>query len=321
MGSEERRPYRVILGTMTFGGQTSPEDAARMVGMFLDAGHSWIDTAYIYQNGRTEEILGSILGGGLREKVFLATKVHPGPIGEHPRVGLGPAEVRRQVEASLARLRTDYVDLLYLHQPDNDTPLAETLAACNELVREGKVRELGLSNYAAWQVAEAVLTCKHEALSEPVIYQGMYNALTRDVERELIPACRRFGQVFVAYNPLAGGLLTGKYESFAAEPRSGRFADAFPWYRARFWKESYFRAVDEVRPVAQRLGISLTEAALRWLLHHSAADGVILGASRVEQLDANLAACRAGPLPEELRQALDRAWEIARPDCPRYFRD
>lgn len=320
--SQQRPPHRVILGTMTFGGQTPAEDADRMIGIFLDAGWTWIDTAYIYQGGRTEEILGDLLSGGRRDKVYLATKAHPGPgpMDGMPRVGLTPDSVRKQLEASLARLKTDYVDLFYLHQPDNDTPFEETLQACDQLVREGKAKELGLSNYPSWQVAEAVLLCRRAGWAEPVIYQGMYNAITRDIEGELTGACRHFGQVFVAYNPLAAGLLTGKYSSPTDDPGSGRFGAAFPFYRDRFWKQSYFDAVNHIRPVAERLGISMTSAALRWLLHHSLADGIILGATRISHLQANLAACDEGPLPDELLRAIDEAWTIAKPDCPQYWR-
>jgi len=317
-GSRRGRPL-IVLGTMTFGDRTPAADAERQMAEFLDRGFRCIDTAHIYTNGESERIIGRFLRGRDREGVHLATKVYPGGLGKTARGGLRPRIIRRKLETSLRRLRTDYVDLLYLHAPDNATPLEESLGACNELFEEGKIREIGLSNYPSWQVAEAVLVCMRNGWPRPAFYQGMYNALTRDVERECIPACRRFGVKFLAYNPLAGGLLTGKYAGARRAPRSGRFSR--PYYRARYWNESYLRAACEARDMLQRHRTSLGEAAIRWLCHHGMADGLVLGASRFEHLLENLAACGRPPLPLRVRRALDAAWEIARPACPRYFRD
>ncbi len=160
----ERMPI-IALGTMTFGAQTSASDADRMLRMFLDEGHSWVDTAFMYAEGRSETILGRLLKGRTREKVFLATKAYPDKLGKGKPRGLMPGSVRGQLETSLRRLRTDYVDLFYLHAPDNRTPLEVTLAACHELAGEGKTRQLGLSNYASWQAAEAALHLRAERLA------------------------------------------------------------------------------------------------------------------------------------------------------------
>ena len=309
----------IALGAMTFGGQTSAADAGRMIHMFLDEGHTWIDTAYIYTDGRSERILGRILRGTIRRKVFLATKVHPGSLTGLKKDGLTPAAIRRKVETSLRRLRADRVDLLYLHSPDNRTPLEDSLGACQALIEQGKIGEIGLSNYAAWQVAEAVSICLQNGWTPPMIYQGMYNAITRDVERECIPACRHFGMDFIAYNPLAGGLLTGKHLHVSDEPATGRFTN--PYYLDRYWTRLHFEAVDLLRAAARRSRIPLTAAAIRWLVHHGMADGILLGASRLEHLRENLAACRQRPLSPAFCQAFDRAWEIIRPACQRYFRD
>jgi len=211
------------------------------------------------------------------------------------------------------------VDLLYLHAPDNATPLEDTLAACRRLVEEGKVCDLGLSNYPAWQVAEVVALCAANGWEPPVVYQGMYNALTRDVERECLPACRHFGLRFIAYNPLAGGLLTGKYRGVSDAPEKGRFSNAF--YRNRYWTHEYFEAVERVAPTVEKAGLSLAEASLRWLLRHSGANGLLLGASSYDQLAQNLKWCSGPALPPPVRRAFDAAWTLVRPACQRYFRD
>ena len=309
----------VALGTMTFGAQTSDADAERMVGMFLDEGHTWIDTAFMYTEGRSERILGRILTGRRRERAFLATKAYPGLLGKGTPRGLTPGSIRGQLETSLRRLKTDCVDLFYLHAPDNRTPLEVSLETCQVLAEEGKIRDVGLSNYAAWQVAEAVFTCLRNKWDPPIIYQGMYNAITRDVERECLVACRHFGVDFIAYNPLAVGLLSGKHSNIGRIPKSGRFSAKL--YRDRYWQEHYFEAVGTLVKVSRRSRIPLAEASIRWLLHHSAADGIILGASTVEHLKQNLSACRKRPLSSAFCRAFDEAWETARPACQRYFRD
>ena len=312
-------PPVIALGAMTFGGQTRAADAERMLDMFLDRGHSWVDTAHVYTEGRSERIVGRLLRGARRRKVFLATKVYPGQMRRPTRGGLRPAKVRKQFEASLRRLKLEYVDLLYLHAPDNATPLETTLGTYHELVEEGKVREVGLSNYASWQVAEAAQISLRNGWAPPIIYQGMYNAVTRAVESECLPACRHFGVDFIAYNPLAGGLLSGKHDDRAAVPAKGRFSGEY--YRGRYWNEAYFNAVELIRKAGRRSRIPPAEASLRWLVHHSQADGILLGASKIEHLEQNLAACAKGPLSPAFCKAFDKAWAITRPHCQRYFRD
>jgi len=308
----------VALGAMTFGGQTRLADAERMLDMFLDEGHTWVDTAYRYIEGRSESILGRLLRGRRRKRVFLATKAHPDELGKGKPRGLTPGSIRGQLETSLRRLRADCVDLFYLHAPDNRTPLETSLGTCQELIREGKTREIGLSNYAAWQVAEAVFICLKNEWNPPIIYQGMYNAVTRDVERECIPACRHLGLDFIAYNPLAGGLLTGKHVDSAVTPTKGRFSRESS--RERFWKHQYFEAVAMPLSASRRARISLAEASLRWVMHHALADGVLLGASKIAHLRDNLSACRKGPLSPTFCKAFDQAWEHTRPVCQCYFR-
>ena len=309
-----------ILGTMTFGGQVTSADAARIVSLFLDQGHRDLDTAYVYGEGKTEEVVGAALRGKDRSSFSVATKVHPSVHGN-----LGPESVRLQIETSLRRLGLDRVDLLSLPHPDLATPVERTLEACHLLFEQGKIGALGMSNYAAWQVADAWHIAARNGWLLPTVYQGMYNALTRDVERELFPCIRALGLRFAAYNPLAGGLLTNRYRDVRERPAEGRFGAHNKAYRDRYWKDGYFAALDTVRLACDGVGGSVADAALRWLIHHSCLvgskrDGAIIGGSSAAHIEQNLAAWRGGELTPGILSAFDGAWETARPGCPKYFR-
>jgi aflatoxin B1 aldehyde reductase len=310
---------KVILGSMTFGDRLDERDSQILLEQFLADGHREIDTAHSYCDGATESILGRLLPDLGHYSPQIATKVNPW----NDR-GLQPGEVKRQFAESLQRLGRDSVDLLYLHQPDLDTPVEVTLEACFEIYEDGGFDRFGLSNYAAWQVAEAVETCRRNDWMEPVVYQGMYNALTRDVERELFPCLRHYGMSFYVYNPLAGGMLTGKHRSRDEKPDSGRFT-AERGYRERYWRDDYFDVLDELERAREDYGLSPVEIAMRWLCNHSLldsekGDGIILGVSRVEHLAENIRACAGGALDPAIIEVLDRGWEIIKPNCFRYFR-
>ena len=314
---------KIVLGTMTFGPRMDLADARRAVATFVEAGDGAgeLDTAFMYGGGATERMVGEILAERGWEGIALATKAHPGAARGTP--SLRPDEVERQLAGSLERLQSDAVDLFYLHSPDNDTPLERTLEACAGLHAAGKFRRLGLSNYAAWQVADAHHLCRRHGWPLPEVYQGMYNAVTRDVEPELLPCLRHLGMSFYAYNPLAGGMLTGRYVGATEVPASGRFRDQAN-YVPRYWKRSYLTAMEGVREACSAAGVGMTAAALAWMRHHSgldaASDAVIIGASTLEQLGSNLRGCRTDALPEALVAAYDAAWTSCRPDCTPYFR-
>ncbi|XP_070116962.1 aflatoxin B1 aldehyde reductase member 3-like isoform X2 [Equus przewalskii] len=260
-------------------------------------------------------------------QVKIATKANP--VGEN---SLKPDCVRFQLETSLKRLQCPRVDLFYLHLPDHSTPVEETLRACHQLHQEGKFVELGLSNYAAWEVAEICTLCKSNGWIVPTVYQGVYNALTRRVETELFPCLRHFGLRFYAYNPLAGGLLTGKYKYEVKDGKqpAGRFF-GHKWaefYRNRYWKEPHFQAIAMMEKALQAAygpsAPSMTSAVLRWMYHHSQlqgahGDAVILGMSNLEQLAQNLAAAEEGPLEPAVVQAFDEAWNLVAEESPNYF--
>eukprot|EP00069_Balaena_mysticetus_P021016 bmy_13299T0 len=308
-----------VLGTMEMGRRMDAPASAAAVRAFLERGHTELDTAFMYSDGQSESILGGLglgLGGG-----------------DCKGKSLKPDSLRSQLETSLKRLQCPQVDLFYLHAPDHGTPVEETLRACHQLHQEGKFVELGLSNYAAWEVAEICTLCKSNNWILPTVYQGMYNATTRQVETELFPCIRHFGLRFYAYNPLAGGLLTGKYKYEDKDRKQpvGRFFGT-NWaeiYRNRFWKEHHFKAIALVEKALQAAygpsTPSMTSAALRWMYHHSQlqgahGDAVILGMSSLEQLEQNLVATEEGPLEPAVVQAFDQAWHLVAHECPSYFR-
>lgn len=316
-----------ILGTMTFSGQVDADTATQMISAFGKAGHTALDTAYVYNKGHTEALLGELNAANTLSGMRMAGKANPAVEG-----GLSGASVRRQLETSLQRMGMESLDLFYLHSPDLNVPIRDSLQAVAELNREGRFQRFGLSNYAAWQVAEISEICRAEGWIAPSVYQGMYNALTRDVERELFPCLRNYDIAFYAYNPLAGGLLSGKHQSVEALPEGGRFAD-FDGYQSRYWKPAYFDVINKLSGSCRAEGIEPAAAALRWLCHHSGiangladrlanrpANGLIIGASSMRHFEQNLAATAAGALPDALVEAFDQGWEDVRPACIKYFR-
>jgi aryl-alcohol dehydrogenase-like predicted oxidoreductase len=309
---------RACFGTMTFGSQTDEPTAARMFDLCIDHGINFFDTANMYNKGVSESIVGNILKGR-RDRVILASKVRM-KMGDAPdEQGLSRAAMRKALDLSLQRLQTDYLDLYYLHAPDWSTPIEETLETMNEFVRAGKVRYPASSNYAGWQVAQMIAISEKCAYRPPYVSQPMYNLLARGIEQEYLAMCKAFGVSTVVYNPLAGGLLTGKQQR--ERPIAGTRFDNNPLYLDRYWHPGYFDAVEELQAIAGRAGRSLADVSINWLLHHTAADCVILGASKMEHLEQNLNAFESGgPLPEDVLRALDQVWHNLRGITPNYNR-
>lgn len=319
---------RIILGLMNFG--PDPSTGARITSLdeynalldhFQAAGYSEVDTARTYVGGKQEAFTRD---AKWRERgLTLATKVYPLQAGWHTE-----AELTSRFETSLKELGTNCVDIFYLHAADRATPFTDTLAVLDKLHKQGKFVRLGLSNFTAFEVSEIVMHCKYNNWVRPTVYQGMYNAITRSLASELIPCCKRYGISVVIYNPIAGGLFSGAYKS-SEIPTSGRYSDAVgklgEMYRKRYWKESNFSALKMIEPVVQKHNLTMVETALRWCIHHSALnvldgdDGIIMGASSVEQLDSNLKDCEKGPLPEEVLKVLDEAWMVCKADTPDYW--
>jgi aflatoxin B1 aldehyde reductase len=292
---------------------------------FLDhlqaAGYNEVDTARTYVGGKQEAFTRE--AGWKDRGLTIATKLYPSEPGNHK-----PEVLTENFNISLKELGTDCVDIFYLHAADRSVPFAETLEAVNELHKAGKFVQLGLSNFTAFEVAEVVMTCKYNNWVRPTIYQGMYNAITRSLEAELIPACKRYGLDVVVYNPIAGGLFSGKYKSKDI-PAEGRYSDAVgsmgEMYRKRYFNDSTFDALKIIEPAVEKAGLTMVETALRWVVNHSALnvkdgnDVVIIGVSSLTQLDSNLKDCEKGPLPQEVLDALDKAWLVSKSQTPNYW--
>lgn len=310
---------KIILGTMNFGPQLDMEASRTMVKAYLKSGGRELDTAYVYNEGTTEQYLGEILPELPISSYEIATKVHPRITGKLDR-----GTIIMEFTESLHRMKRDNVDLLYFHFPDAKTPIDEALETLAELYQQGKIKEFGLSNYPAWQVVEIAYKCDKIGCPRPTVYQGMYNALCRNVEPELFPTIRSLGIRFYAFNPLAGGLLTGKHHHFEDAPEPGRFA-RLKSYRDRYWKHSYFDAIEQIKQACEKEGTAMVEAAYRWLVNHSCLkeelnDGILLGASHQSQMEQNLEAAKRGALPQSIVDTMDEAWEMAKPDSPAYFK-
>ncbi len=311
------QPVNLILGTMTFGESVFAPDVGTFINAFLDAGYDEFDTAYVYNEGNCERLLGEVLPE-LDRPFRIATKVNPRVSGK-----LDGEAAYTQVNESLDRLRLDSVDTVFLHFPDPATPVISVLEAMADLHDQGKYKELGLSNFPAWMVADVWHICDRQGWVKPTIYEGIYNPLTRRAEGELNACLNNFGMRFYAYNPLCGGLLTGRYEKFEDAPEDGRFTHR-PNYRNRYWKKSYFDAVDVIKESADRHGISVIDATYRWLAYHSMlnkdrGDAILIGASKLSHLQQNMKAVKSGPLPEDVVQAFEQAWVITKGDSPEYF--
>jgi aryl-alcohol dehydrogenase-like predicted oxidoreductase len=307
---------RACFGNMTFGSQVDAAAAARIVDFCLDRGVNFFDTANAYNNGASETMLGEILKGR-RNHVVLASKVGLQKV-EPGAERLSRKAILANIDASLRRLQTDYLDIYYLHAPDYQTPIEETLEAIDEVVRAGKVRYPGASNFAAWQLCRMLWISDSKSYRPPYITQPMYNLLARGIEQEYVPFCKEFGVSIAVYNPLAGGMLTGKQQR--EKPAAGTRFDDNPMYMDRYWYPAQFDAVERLGQIAEAAGRSLIDLSLNWLLHHSATDCVILGASRIEQLEQNLPAFESGPLSPETVEACDAVWRGLRGVTPKYNR-
>lgn len=281
-----------------------------------------LDTARIYAGGQTEPCVTQALSGlsAPPGKVFaMGTKAHPSQAG-----GLSPTGIKAQFDESKAAMPGTQFDEYYLHQPDTEHSLLESLQCLHDFREQGLISAIGMSNYHASEMERAFSLCQQHKLTPPTVYQGLYNPLNRLVEDDLLPVLRKNQCSFVAYNPLAAGLLAGKYQAPAGDDDDkvpeGRFKNN-PNYLPRYFTSPNFEAVELIRKACDEAGICMVEATYRWLLRHSAltsTDGVLLGASSLQQLDQNLAACKVaadeneGPLPKAVLTAFDEAWIITK---------
>lgn len=305
----------ICLGTMTFGFQCDEQQSGAILDTAFDAGITFVDTADFYPNGHggelvgeTERIIGRWMAAspGRRDDIILASKFGA-PMGPNRWDGGGSAKhIHDAIDDTLERLDTDYLDLYQIHFFDARTPLDETLTALDAVVRAGKVRYIGCSNYAGWQLARAIGRSEALGIARYESVQPRYNLLFRNVERELLPLCDHDDIAVIPYNPLAGGFLTGKHRSMGEITAGGRFEHGTQAerYRERYWAEDKFTVVDKMKPLAADAGISMAQMAVAWTLANPMVTSPIVGASKPEQLTDAIAAA-ANPIDPALKAELD----------------
>jgi len=325
LGRTGLRVSRICLGTMTFGLQVDEPASRAILDAAADHGVTFLDTADVYPLGGdlttvglTEEIIGRWLHGQ-RQNYVVATKCF-GPTGTKPwDMGNSRRHIMDAIDASLRRLQTDYVDLYQLHFDDPGVPLDETLGALDDLVRVGKVRYIGCSNFLAYRLARAVGRSETLGLARFDSVQPRYNLIFREFERELLPLCLDEQIGVIPYNPIAGGMLTGKHDRSQPPPEGTRFmlGNAAQTYQDRYWHDNVFDTVDELQKIASEAGMPLATLAVAWTLAHPAITAPIVGASRPEQLDATIAAVDS-PLDADLVARLNQVTAAyRRGDAPR----
>ncbi|OUN01759.1 MAG: aldo/keto reductase [Firmicutes bacterium ZCTH02-B6] len=294
---------RLCLGCLNFGWVTDEAESIRIIHRALDAGINFIDTANVYSRGLSEEIVGEALAGR-RDQVILATKFSR-PVGDGPNDrGNSRWHIMREVEGSLRRLKTDYIDLYQVHRPDPDTPLDETLSALTDLVRQGKVRYIGTSTFPAWQLCESLWISERMGYERFVCEQPPYNILNRGIERELLPFAQKHGFAIIPWSPLAAGWLSGKYRRGEAPPPDSR-AVRRNWDLESELSAKRFAVVEQLEGLAKEIGRTISQLALNWLLQQPAVTAPIIGPRTMEQLEDNLAAFGWSLAPEHL-EFIDR---------------
>lgn len=297
----------LCLGCMMFGGKTQPDDSYAIIDKAIDEGINFIDTANVYSVGKSEEVTGEALArNGRRNQVILATKVHGVMSSEDPNMqGNSRRHIIQQCEASLKRLKTDWIDLYQIHRPQSDIPIDETLRALDDLIKAGKIRYAGSSTYGAWQLVESFYVAKELGTNRFICEQPPYNLLDRRIERELLPMAQTYGLAIIPWSPLAGGLLTGKYTRGEEPPEGARFADQDnPIYRRRL-NDRIYDVVDGLKPIAEAKGCTLSQLALAWVMQQPGVTSPIIGPRTMEQYDDNMKALDV-EITEDDRRAINR---------------
>jgi len=311
-GTELAVPYATV-GTMMFGKRADQAESERIVGTALDLGINFFDTADVYQAGESERLLGRALKGR-RDECIVATKVGYGQNEQGDEEGTSRESILRAIDRSLADLGMDCVDVYYLHRPDYAAPIEESLAAMDEVIRAGKARHFAISNFGAWQSMEVLQYCDANGWQRPVMTQMIYNMLLRQIEYEYGAFCRTRRLHLTVYNPLAGGLLTGKYASLDDSSPGGRFIDNQN-YRNRYWSDRLFAGMLALKRIADDIGMSLTHMAINWVAQQDDVDSVLLGPSSAAQLQDCINAGQAGICPEAMTRIAEALREFEGTDA------
>ena len=316
MNGTDLKISQIALGTIMLGDTIKWPEAEKIIDYSRDMGINFIDTADSYNAGESENLIGRALSGR-RSKIVVATKVGYPKAGGIASVNLSRGYILSAVEESLRRLRTDWIDILYLHAPDYGTQIEETLEAADRLKRQGSVRYIGVSNYAAWQIMELLWKSGLHGFSPPSVTQNIYNLLSRGIESELIPCARSNKLGLTIYNPLAGGLLTGKYSGGVAT--YGRFSWS-KMYRDKYWNDENLSAAERLCAVAAKGSMNLLELSCRWCISQTCVDSVLFGVSCLEQLRQNLEYAEHGPLLPEFIRMCNEVWTDLQRPRPQYMR-
>ncbi|HHX44028.1 MAG TPA: aldo/keto reductase [Chloroflexi bacterium] len=312
----------LCLGCMMFGGRTEPQVSMDIIDRAIDAGINFFDTANVYNRGRSEEVVGQALKrNGKRNRIVIATKVHGRMIEDDPNGrGNHRRHIIQQCEDSLRRLQTDWIDVYQLHRPDSGLAIDETLRALDDLIRHGKVRYIGTSTFAAWQLMEALWAAKELGLNRFVTEQPPYHLLDRRIERELVPFAQTYGVALIPWSPLAGGFLTGKYRPGEAPPEGTRLAGRDdPRTRALLAERSY-GVLETLQTMAAEKGVTASQLALAWVAQQPAITAPIIGPRTMEQLEDNLGAIEV-VITDEDRRRFDEVAPPGRAIAPYYEAD
>jgi aryl-alcohol dehydrogenase-like predicted oxidoreductase len=286
LGQSGLKVSALTLGTMMFGEQTSTEDSLRIIDKAWDQGINFIDTADVYTGGRSEELVGEAIARH-RQDWVVASKVGFGPADGLPnRSGLSRKRIFNALEASLTRLDTDYLDIYYLHREDHDTPLEVTVSAIGDLIRQGKIRYWGLSNYRGWRIAEVIRVAERLGVDRPVISQPLYNIVNRQAEVEQITAAAAYGLGVVPYSPLARGVLSGKYAPDVKPEPGSRAARQDKRILETEWRVESLRIAQQIQEYTQGRGVGMVEFAIAWVLNNAAVSSAIVGPRTEAQWDA-----------------------------------
>jgi aryl-alcohol dehydrogenase-like predicted oxidoreductase len=311
----------LCLGCMMFGGKTGESESFRILDAALEGGINFLDTANVYSRGKSEEATGKALKrNGKRSQVVLATKVHGKMDDNDPNAsGNNRRHITEQCEASLRRLQTDYIDLYQIHRPQSDIPIDETLRAMDDLIRSGKVRYIGTSTFAAWQVVESLYVAKELRTNRFVCEQPPYHLLDRRIERELVPVAQAYGLAVIPWSPLAGGFLTGKYKRGEDRPKDSRMATLNDWNRKLF-TDGAWKVLEGVADLASEKGCPPSQLALAWCTQQPGVTSPIIGPRTMEQLEDNLASVGVN-ITDKDRKKIDEFAPPGRATVPYYEAD